>query len=96
MPLPPTDRRLAILLLLRDPVTNLPGSRVRVREGSRRMIEGYELVIVGAAKQDEWPNVVVLAGDVSAMTWAMERHVQQAMQNLAASPQIIAARVVGA
>ena len=70
----PTDRRAVVQVLLRL------GTSHGGAPATRR-IGGYNVMIVGEARHDEWPGLVV-AGDLEGVVWTTPRQVPQVIQNL--------------
>jgi len=69
----PTDRRAIVRVLLRQGTPFGGASAVR-------RIGGYNVMIVGDAKREDWPTCQ--AGDLEGVVWTTPRQVPQVAKNL--------------
>ena len=80
MPEVPTDVRATVRVLLRG----LPKS-----EGGQRAIEGYVVLVTGAANPVTWPKADLEAGDLEGVVWTTPRQVASVVKNLRASSCVV-------
>ncbi|GAC1352497.1 MAG: hypothetical protein NVSMB1_15930 [Polyangiales bacterium] len=64
-------------------------------EGAQRSVEGYMVLLTGAAIPDHWPNAKVLDGDLEGMVWTTPRQVTTVMRNLSNSVCVIDTKGIG-
>lgn len=79
----PTDRRAVVRVLLRlgTPYGGAPAVR---------RLSGYNVMIVGEAKPEDWPSTRV--GDLEGVVWTTPRQVPQVVQNLRACEGVVDAK----
>jgi hypothetical protein len=73
----PTDRRATVRLLIRAG-TPFAGEHVQRKMG------GYVVIVLGEAKQADWPGTAVRVGDLEGIVWTTPRQVTTVVNNLRA------------
>jgi hypothetical protein len=73
----PTDRRATVRLLIR-------GGTPFAGEHAQRKMGGYLVIVLGEAKQADWPGTTVRVGDVEGIVWTTPRQVTTVVNNLRA------------
>jgi hypothetical protein len=76
----PTDVRATVRVLLRG----LPLSEL-----GQRSIEGYLVLVTGAANPVTWPKAELVAGDLEGVVWTTPRQVASVVRNLKKSTCVV-------
>jgi len=83
----PTSVQVAVRMLVRG----LP-----LPEGVKWKLEGYQVLITGRARAEDWPNERVERGDLDSVLWCAPREAPSIVENIRTSPNVIAVKFEGA